>query len=95
MTIPSNAQNIEIFLGNGTDTTFTLPVPADYVQQVVVVTPGTDTTVATYTATSAAASSTNVNFNGAPEAPGATLTFETAPASSALILVPYLPAGTL
>lgn len=95
MAIASNAQNVEIFIGNGTATTFTLPIAADYVQQVVVVTPGTDTTVTTYTATSAAASSTNVNFNGAPEAPGATLTFATAPADNALILVPYLPAGTL
>lgn len=96
MTIASNANKTAILTGNGTATSFTLPVPADYVQAVYVVPGGaTAFTVDTYTATSAAASSTNIQFNGAPGTPGATLTFETAPTSGSLVLVPYLPAGTL
>lgn len=96
MAIATNAQKTQFFIGNGTATTFSLPVPADYVEAVYVLPGGaTAFTVDTYTATSAAASATNVNFNGAPEAPGTQLVFDSAPASGSLIIVPFVPAGTL
>ncbi len=95
-TIASNALRTARFVANGTATAFTLPMPADFVNSVDVIAGGaTAFGVATYTATDAAASSTNVNFMGAPENPAVTLTFEKAPEASSLILVDYLPAGTL
>jgi hypothetical protein len=95
-TIASNAIKTARFVANGTATTFALPMPADFVNTVQVVPGGaTAFTVDTYTATSAAASSSNVNFAGTPENPAVTLTFATAPAANSLIFVDYLPAGTL
>lgn len=95
-TIASNAIKTARFVANGTATVFNLPVPADFVNDIQVVPGGaTAFTVDSYTATSAAASSSNVNFTGTPENPAVALTFATAPAANSLIFVDFLPAGTL
>lgn len=83
------------WVGNGTATSFTLPFPCDVVNSVVVLTPGTDTTVTTYTVSSSAPSTSTVQFTGSPGNPASTITFESAPASGALILADVVPAGVL
>lgn len=97
-TIDNTASKMKIFLGNGATTAFTLPVSAEFVNDVVVTEPNTAAygfTTTAYTATNAAASATNVNFAGTPTAPDVTLTFETAPTANSLVFVSFLPAGTL
>lgn len=95
-TIATDAQLSAFFVGDGSSTSFTLPVAADYVQNVIVLAGGTGTVGATsYTASGGSASASNVHFNGAPGTPGSTLTFATAPAAKSLIIAPMVPAGTL
>jgi hypothetical protein len=96
MAIATNALRPHIIVANGTATSFTLPTPADYVNAVVVVAGGATSFAATeYTVVATAPSADQVQFNGAPGTPGQTLTFETAPAANSLILVQYIPSGSL
>ena len=93
--IQSNALKTAFFATSST--TYTLPEAADFVNTVLALPGGaTAFTVDSYSVTpNVAPTSNTVEFNGTPGAPGATLTFETAPAAGSLIIATYLPAGTL
>jgi len=96
MAIATNAIRPHIIVANGTATSFTLPTPADYVNTVVVVEGGATSFAATdYTVVSGTPSGDEVQFTGAPGTPAQTLTFAAAPAANSLILVQYIPSGSL
>ena len=93
-TIPSGDSKTQLYFDS--TTTYTLPVPADYVNMVGVVKNGaTAFTVSVFTVTDGTAGSGTVHFAGSPGNPARTVTFETAPVTGSLTMIEYIPAGTL
>lgn len=81
---------------NGTATSITLPAPADWVNQVLVVAGGeTSFSAVAYPVVNTAPAAGQVEFVGVPGAPASTLTFSAAPAANSLVLVEWIPAGAL
>jgi len=86
----------DVFVANGTATSFTLRSPAASVDKVVVVQGGSTSFAATeYTVVSTTPAAGQVEFTGTPDNPAQTITFSAAPANESLILVTYTPAGAL
>ena len=93
-TISSGDSKTQLYFDS--TTTYTLPVPADFVNTVGVVKNGaTSFAVTLFTVTDGTAGAGTVHFAGSPGNPSTDLTFETAPTAGSLIMVEYIPAGTL
>ncbi len=86
----------KVFIATDATTTYTLPVPADYLNFVGVVKEGiTAFAVTAFTVTDGSAAAGKVHFAGTVGSPAQDVVFETAPTAGSLILIDYIPAGTL
>lgn len=85
----------DFYAADGSTTSFTLPIPSEHINQVLMVAGGTSVSAGSYDSTDGSASGSSVQFSGKYGAPAQTFSFETAPAKGSFILVEYFATGAL